>query len=197
LLPPKSPLLLIALLALPHNANAQMSCDENTGARTIIGTGIGALLGGVISSGDALATGIGAIAGAAVGLGLSCQEQRDYISHRDHVLERGYREDRWDRNRRYRTRIVRTETYSGYTCHEYVSHVVVHDRGRSREETVRETACRYHEGWRVVSHSRHYDDRRYGRGSRQHRDYYRKSYPNHPYQGQQGGFYFGGSIHAR
>lgn len=152
-LPTLSLVLALGLLGA-HSQPAQAStyCDEDTLGRTVVGAGLGAIFGNIISDGDRGATAVGAVFGGAVGLGMSCDSYPTYYRERNYVLDReiysNYHE--WDNGR---IRVIRSGNYGGLVCREYESFLAVEDEyGDMDEVLVTERACRYRDGWRVVNY---------------------------------------------
>ncbi len=77
---------------------------DNTGERALIGAGIGAVAGALLSDGDGGATVAGAAAGALVGAATADNDRRHYrrgYSYREPRYNSGYRYRGYDRDYRY------------------------------------------------------------------------------------------------
>ena len=143
---------LVSATTLPATAKAATYCDEYTLQRTVTGGILGGVFGNIVSDGDGDATALGAIFGGAVGLGMSCESYPTYYRERNYALDReiygSYHE--WDNGR---IRVIRSGYYGNLLCREYDSYLAVENEDGDMDEVlVRERACRYADGWRVVNY---------------------------------------------
>ncbi len=125
---------------------------ENAAIGGGVGLGVGALAGAALNSasrgaGAVVGGTLGLVTGGLLGLGLSCEEETQYVKHVDESLG-DYRYRYWEPIERENYRIIvleRGKNWRGDSCSFYQ---VEFFGVNNRPQAVRETACRMDGAWR-------------------------------------------------